>query len=137
MLGSSPISWKTRKQPAITWSSSKAKYPTLTVLTSKVQWLHYILHDLGVDHSQSIPMHYDNQAALHIASNPIFHERTKHIELDFDFVREKIQVGLITPSFLRSHDQLADIFTKPLGAKAFRRILGKLGVLDISTLGPT
>ena len=56
----------------------------------------------------------DNQAALHMASNPVFHEKTKHIEMDCHFIREKIVSGCITTSFVNSSDQLANIFTKPL-----------------------
>ena len=124
-------------QPIVSWSSAEVEYPGLVVLTLKLQWLRYIPHDLSVDYSQSIPIHCDNQAAFHIAYNPVFNERTKHIELDCHFVREKIKAGLITPSFLHSHYQLADIFAKPLKAEAFRCILGKLGVLDIYTPAPT
>lgn len=132
MLGSSPISWKTRKQPTVSRSSAEAEYCSLATLTAEIQWLYYLLSDLGFPPRQPIRVYCDNQAALHIASNPVFHERTKHIELDCHFVREKMISGLISTSYLRSSDQLADIFTKPLGADIFRNIISKLGVLDIS-----
>nr|KYP38661.1 Retrovirus-related Pol polyprotein from transposon TNT 1-94 [Cajanus cajan] len=115
MLGSSPISWKTKKQPTVSRSSAEAEYRSLAALTYELQWLTYLLSDLGLPHPQPIPIHCDSQAGIHIAENPVFHERTKHIEIDCHFVREKIKAGLITPSYLRSRDQLADIFTKPLG----------------------
>ena len=137
MLGSNPISWKSKKQPTISCSSAKAEYRALAKLTSELQWLKYLLSDLGINHSHPIPVHCDNQAAIHIAENPVFHERTKHIEIDCHFVREKIQSRLIAPTYVRSRDQLADIFTKPLGADAFHRLVGKLGVMDISAPTPT
>lgn len=137
MLGSSPISWKSKKQVTISRSSAEAEYRSLTALTSELQWLKYLLSDLGIDHSQPIPAHCDNQAAIHMVKNPIFHEHTKHIEIDCHFVREKIQNGLIAPYYIRSSDQLADLFTKPLRGDIYRQQLCKLGVLDISSPLPT
>src|SRR4051812_20978331 len=137
MLGSSPVSWKTKKQPTIFQSSAEAEYHALAALTFELQWLKYLLSDLGIHILQPITVHCDSKSAIHIAENPVFHERTKHIEIDCHFVREKIQVGLIAPSILHSHAQLADIFTKPLRRYAFRRIRRKLGVLDISNPPPT
>ena len=73
----------------------------------------------------------DNQAALHIASNSVFHERTKHIEVDCHFIREKITLGCVATSFVNSNDQLADIFTKSLRGLRVKYICNKLGAYNI------
>ena len=77
----------------------------------------------------------DNQTALHIASNPIFHERTKHIKVDCHFIREKIASGCMATSFVNSNDQLVDIFTKSLRGPRIKYICNKLSAYDTSLKG--
>ncbi|RVX08781.1 Retrovirus-related Pol polyprotein from transposon TNT 1-94 [Vitis vinifera] len=91
----------------------------------------FLLEELRFGKDEQMKLICDNQAALHIASNPVFHERTKHIEVDCHFIREKIASGCIATSFVNSNDQLADIFTKSLRGPRIKYICNKLGAYDV------
>ncbi|WMV48365.1 hypothetical protein MTR67_041750, partial [Solanum verrucosum] len=127
-LGGSPISWKSKKQPVVSLSSAEAEYRSMRRLVTEIAWIVHLLQDLSAPPLLPIPLHCDNQAATHIAKSPVFHERTKHIEFDCHFVREKLLDGLISLLFVPSSSQIADIFTKVLSGPLHRHLLGKLGI---------
>lgn len=97
----------------------------------KITWLKYLLADLQVSSSQPTALYCDNQAAIHIASNPIFHEHTKHIELDRHLIRDHTQAGSIQPFHVSTHSQVADVFTKALSSSSFFSHLFKLGIENL------
>ena len=86
----------------------------MALATCEFIWLKQLLQELRFGKDEQMTLVCDNQAALHIASNPIFHERAKHIQVDRHFIREKITLGCMTTSFVNSNDQLENIFTKSL-----------------------
>jgi len=113
-LGDTLIAWKSKKQTTISLSSAEAEYRSLRRLVAELSWLSRLLHELGLTTITPIPVKCDNMAAIYIAKNPVFHERTKHIEIDCHFVRHKLMEGLIQLSFVPTQQQLADLLTKPL-----------------------
>ena len=111
-------------------SSAEAEYRVMTLITCELIWLKQLIQELRFEKDGQITLVCDNQAALHIAFNPIFHERTKHIEVDCHFIREKIASGCMTTSFVNLSDQLEDIFTKSLRGPRIQYICNKLGAYN-------
>uniref|UniRef100_A0A2N9HWF1 Reverse transcriptase Ty1/copia-type domain-containing protein n=1 Tax=Fagus sylvatica TaxID=28930 RepID=A0A2N9HWF1_FAGSY len=125
-LGSSLLSWKSKKQPTVSKSSTEAEYRAMSAVCSEIVWLRRLLADFGMTPSIPTPLFCDNESAVKIASNPVFHERTKHIEIDCHFVREKFEQGLITLPHVSTKDQIADILTKSLSKTNHVRFVSKL-----------
>ncbi|GAA0148687.1 transmembrane signal receptor [Lithospermum erythrorhizon] len=118
-LGGSPISWKTKKQHNVSRSSAEAEYYYMAAVTSELKWLKALLLDFGIPHSRPMTLFCDSETALHIAQKPVFHELTKHIEVDCHYVRDVIRDGLLTTVHVSTAVQFADIFTKALSKEKF------------------
>ncbi|KAL0355789.1 UNVERIFIED_CONTAM: Retrovirus-related Pol polyprotein from transposon RE2 [Sesamum radiatum] len=127
LLGSSLISWKTKKQNTVSRSSAEAEYRAMAAAVCELQWITYLLQDFQVVVSTPIPFWCDNQAAIHITAKPVFHERTKHLDIDCHIVHDKYKEGLIQPSYVCSKLQVAILFTKSLPSSHFLTLLSKLG----------
>ena len=122
-LGDALISWRSKKQSMVSRSMAST--------TCEVTWILFLLRDLQVKHEKLVLLYCDNQAALHIAANPVFHERSKHIEVDCHIVRNRVLDGTIKTFHVASKNQLADIFTKALGVDNYVRMVKKLGLINI------
>jgi len=94
-LGSLLVSWKTKKQKTVAKSSAKAEYRSMSATTSELEWLSHLLEDFCLDPQLPIVLHCDNKAAMHIAANPVFHKRTKHLRTDCHYTRDKVMEGFL------------------------------------------
>jgi len=129
--GDSLISWKSKKQPTISHSSSEVKYRAFATTTCELQWLSYFLQNLHLPLSQPATLYCDNKSALQIASNQVYHERTKHIEIYCHLVRKKLNFSLLKLLPITSAMQVVDIFTKSLASTQFSTLKSKLGLTNI------
>ncbi|KAK9059410.1 hypothetical protein SSX86_022030 [Deinandra increscens subsp. villosa] len=129
-LGSSLVSWKSKKQSTISRSTAEAEYRAMCSATCETLWLINLLSELGVSVHLPVSLHCDNSAAVSIAANPVFHDRTKHFELDLFFLRDHISKGSIRTVGVRSAVQLADLFTKGLGVGQHELLCDQLHLFD-------
>ncbi|KAM0002197.1 putative RNA-directed DNA polymerase [Helianthus debilis subsp. tardiflorus] len=131
LLGGTPISWKSKKQLVVSRSSAEAEYRAMASTVSEVLWIRWLLSELDISCHHPTQLFCDNQAARHIANNPVFHERTKHVEMDCYFVRERVESKEILPMAINTKDQIADVLTKPLGTQDFQDLTRKLGIVNL------
>ena len=132
-LGSVAIVWSSKKQPTVALSSTKAEYRGAIVATCEVMWLKRLLRDLPVEVSDPTTIFCDNLSSTHLAKNPVFHARTKHIEVHYHFVRERVLSGEVELTHVSTDRQIADIFTKPHGLDKLRHFSGELGLRQFDT----
>ncbi|KAI3743385.1 hypothetical protein L1987_61093 [Smallanthus sonchifolius] len=131
LLGGAPISWKSKKQSVVSRSSAEAEYRAMATTVSEILWVRWLLMELGESQHGGTTLFCDNEAARHIANNPVFHERTKHVEMDCYFVRERVESKEVEPRYIETKLQIADLLTKPLGTKRLQELLVKLGMKDL------
>ncbi|KAJ4755031.1 hypothetical protein LUZ62_089436 [Rhynchospora pubera] len=135
-LGPNLISWSSKKQPTVSKSSTEAEYRSLALAGAELIWVQHILHELHQTPSQTPILWCDNVGAAYLASNPMYHARTKHVEIDFHFIRERVVARQLLVQFISSRDQIADGLTKGLTTDRFISIRDKLMVcLPPSTCG--
>src|SRR5258708_22832876 len=114
------IAWSAKKQPTIALSSAEAEYMALTHAGKESTFLEHLYKNVGIPISPPIFLLVDNQSTIVLVENPIFHARSKHIEVRHHWVHDKIEGGLIELEYIPTADQVANIFTKPLMAGKFR-----------------
>ncbi|XP_026396067.1 uncharacterized protein LOC113290699 [Papaver somniferum] len=129
-LGDSLISWRSKKQSTPARSSSESEYRAMADATAEIIWLCWLIEDMGVAIYDPTPLYCNNTSAIHISHNSVYHERTKHIEVDCHFIRRHLVHGTVTFPWKPSKMQIADFFTKSPSTPRFRFLLDKLSMIN-------
>ncbi|CAN0839525.1 Retrovirus-related Pol polyprotein from transposon TNT 1-94 [Linum grandiflorum] len=112
MLGDSCVAWRCKKQDRVSKSSTEAEYRSMSDVCSEIVWLARLVQELGGTPTRPASLYADNTSAIAIATNPVFHDRTKHFETHVHFIRELIADGSVRLFYIRTDDQIADLLTK-------------------------
>jgi hypothetical protein len=123
------VSWASKKQNSVALSITKAEYIVAGHCCAQLLWMRQTLRDYGYKLSK-VPLLCDNESANRMVDSPVEHSRTKHIDIQYHFMRDHQQKGDIEIAYVSTHNQLADIFTKPLDEKTFSKLRNELKILD-------
>jgi len=130
VLNGGCITWRSKKQRTVALSSTEAEYMALSEATQEAVWLKAFMRELGEEAGDgALTVYEDNQGAIALAKNPEFHKRTKHIDIRYHFVREKVESGQVALQYCPTQDMLADIMTKAIAAPQFAALRTKLGII--------
>jgi hypothetical protein len=127
-LGAGAVSWKSKKQTSVALSSTEAEYMALTLATKEAMWIKLFLTELGVFKGGPICINCDNQSYIAQAKNPEHHARTKHIDIQYHFIREKVEEGTVKLEFCLTQEMVADVLTKALPREKHQRCTEAMGV---------
>lgn len=130
-LGDNVITWQSQKQKVVALSSCEAEYIAATTAACQGVWLARLLAELRGEEADAITLNIDNQSTITLSKNPIFHDRSKHIDTRYHYIRECIEEGKVKVKYIGTNEQLADILTKPLGCVKFTELRSRIGVVNI------
>src|SRR6266508_3270501 len=129
-LGRSPISWHSAKQKVVALSSCEAEYIAATTAACQGIWLSRLVAELTGAAEDPATLRVDNKSAISLCKSLVYHERSKHIDVRFHYIRQCVEEGKITVEFIGTVNQLADMLTKPLGRVRFLELREKIGIVN-------
>jgi len=124
--------WSSQRQRLVTLSTTETEYVAASTAAREVVWIRKLLSDIGCPCNKEMTLYVDNQSAIQLVRNPVFHKRTKHIDIHFHFIREKVNEKEIKVEYVPFENQRADIFTKALLRDRFRDLCSKLNITTIN-----
>lgn len=130
-VGGNLVTWKSKKQKVVSLSSTEAEYRAMVKGMCELLWLKRLMGELGFSSEKPMKLYCDNQSAIKIAENPVQHDRTKHVEIDRNFIYEKLEEKIVEIQYVNTTGQLADVLTKAVSNSAFNDSLDKLGICDV------
>lgn len=130
-VGGNLVTWRSKKQNVVARSSADAEFRSVAHGICEVLWIKRLLEDLKIQSILPMKVHCDNKAAIAIAHNPVLHDRTKHVEVDKHFIKEKIEEGMICMSYIPTAEQIADVLPKGLYKGQFNYLISKLSMEDM------
>lgn len=130
-VGSNLVSWSARKQATVSRSSTESEYKAIANATAEVIWIQTLLQELGIRSPPAAKLWCDNIGAKYLSANPVFHARTKHIEIDYHFVRERVFNKLLEIEYISTGDQVADGFTKALPVRLLENFKNNLNLTKL------
>jgi len=134
LFGSGAVSWSSKKQPVVTLSTTEAEYIVAASCACQCIWIKRVLEKLSIEEQKNTLIPCDNNSTIQLSKNPVFHGRSKHIDIKFHFLRDLVKDGTINLSYYSSEAQVADIMTKTLKLEQFSKLRKMLGMLEISEL---
>jgi hypothetical protein len=133
-LGSAMISWGSRKQKSVALSTAEAEYMATCEACTEAIWLRKLISDLFDQIPESTIIYCDNQSCIRLSEHLVFHERSKHIEIKYYFIQDKVQEGEVKLEYIPTDEQTADTLTKPLSRIKFAHFREKMGIMEITPL---
>ncbi|XP_042752734.1 secreted RxLR effector protein 161-like [Lactuca sativa] len=131
MLGSSIISWSSKRQPTVSLSTTEAEYRAVAMAAQECTWLVQLLKNLNQEVDYSIPLLCNNTSSIKLAENPTFHARTKHIEVHYRFIKEKVLMGEIDLQYVKTTKLVADILNKSLASEKLIEFNNMMGMVEV------
>ena len=128
-LGDTAFTWMSKKQLIVTLSTCEVEYVVAIMCVSHAIWVWNLLKELNISQVEPTEIRVDNKSSIALAKNPVYHDRSKHIDTRYHYIRECITKQNVKLEYVKSQDQIADIFTKPLKKEDFIRLRNALGII--------